>query len=85
MKKFKTLTEEELNALDNVELMIYKKALWDYGYELEGYLISLKDQWKHVKDLLKERKFDVELEMMILQKEREDNLGELDPSEFYLH
>jgi len=85
MNDFKLLDDSELDNLDNLELMEYKRKLYDHGYEIETYLVKAKNQWEILIKILKERMEAIEYDLAVLQADREDQVGETDSVDHLLH
>jgi hypothetical protein len=62
---------EDLETLTNSELIEYKNRLYEHGAEVEQYILDLREHWHTITAALKDRLFEIELELLVLHEERE--------------
>ncbi len=74
---FEPLTYSQLELLNNVELMEYKRNLMDHGQKVESHVELLKESWHIVIGMLQARLADLEWEVAFIQADK-DNGGEED-------
>ncbi len=69
---FEILTQEQMDELTNMELVEYKKNLYEHGIEVEEYILELKCLWRQTEEKLRDRLWGLEWDVACLQTDAQE-------------